>query len=113
LKLLTQKQSKDLDKISLDTFHIKGIDLMEKAGKSISELSTSYLCKMNNPSIAIVCGKGNNGGDGFASAIFLHSKKYKLKIFCVCSLDELSSDSRVFADQCLDKELIFNFHALL
>ena len=85
MKLLTQKQSKDLDKISLNTFDIKGIDLMGEAGKSISELSTPYLCKMNNPSIAIVCGKGNNGGDVFASATFLHSKEYKLKIFCGCS----------------------------
>ena len=112
MKLLTQKQSKDLDKISLNTFDIKGIDLMGEAGKSISELSTPYLCKMNNPSIAIVCGKGNNGGDGFASAIFLHSKKYKLKIFCICSLDELSSDSRVFADQCLDKGINIQFSCI-
>ena len=71
---------------------------MENAGKCISKLFVNNFCKIDNPRIAIVCGKGNNGGDGFASAIFLHSKKYHPRIFCICSLDELSHDSQYFAN---------------
>ena len=112
MKLLTQKQSKELDKISSDTFKIEGVQLMENAGKCISDLFINTLCKIDNPTIAIVCGKGNNGGDGFAAAIFLHSKKYYPEIFCICSLDDLSYDSRVFADQCLDIGINIQFSCI-
>jgi len=112
LKLLTQKQSKELDKISLDTFKIKGVQLMENAGKCISDLFINNLCNIDNPTIAIICGKGNNGGDGFASAIFLHSKKYYPKIFCICSLDELSHDSQYFANKCIDMGISIQFSCI-
>ena len=112
MKLLTQKQSKELDLITLNTFDIKGIQLMENAGKCISKLFVNNFCKIDNPRIAIVCGKGNNGGDGFASAIFLHSKKYHPQIFCICSLDELSHDSQHFANQCIDLGISIQFSCI-
>jgi len=112
LKLLTQKQSKELDKISLDTFQIEGIQLMENAGKCISDLFINNLCSIDNPTIAIICGKGNNGGDGFAAAIFLYSKKYYLKIFCICSLDDLSHDSQYFANKCIDMGISIQFSCI-
>ena len=112
MKLLTQSQAKELDKLSIGNFKIKGTQLMETAGKSVSEFLIGHVQNIDKPTIAIVCGKGNNGGDGFASAVFLHSKKYKPQIFCICSLEELSHDARYFADQCIDMEISIQFSCI-
>ena len=85
---------------------------MEKAGKCISELFIGYVRDIDDPTVAIVCGKGNNGGDGFATAKFLHSNKCKLQIYCICNLDELSNDARYFANQCLDMGISIQFSCI-
>ena len=112
MKLLTQKQAKELDILSLATSNIEGAQLMETAGKIISDFLMDCIQNIDKETIAIVCGKGNNGGDGFASATFLHAKKYKIQIFCICSLDALSDDARYFANQCLDKGISIQFSCI-
>ena len=99
MKLLTQKQARELDILSLESSKIKGAQLMEAAGKIIADFLMDCIQNIDKESIGIVCGKGNNGGDGFASATFLHSKKYRIQIFCICSLDDLSNDSQYFANK--------------
>ena len=81
MKLLTQKQAKELDILSLATSKIEGARLMETAGKIISDFLMDCIQNIDKETIAIVCGKGNNGGDGFASATFLHAKNIKSKFF--------------------------------
>ena len=71
MKLLTNAQSKRLDKIALKNYSIAGKSLMKNAGRCVSNLAISELKKVINPKILIICGKGNNGGDGFAAASIL------------------------------------------
>ena len=112
MKLLTQKQARELDILSLESSKIKGVQLMEAAGKIIADFLMDFIQNIDKESIGIVCGKGNNGGDGFASATFLHSKKYRIQIFCICSLDDLSNDSQYFANQCLEMGISIQFSCI-
>ena len=109
MRLLTQKQAKELDSVSIEDFKIKDVDLMESAGHHISKLLIKLFYTINNPTIAIICGKGNNGGDGFATAKFLNSKKYKLYIYCIVGLDELSPNAKYFANKCIDRGISIQF----
>lgn len=69
-----------------DDFTAKGNDhikLMEKAGDSISRFVFDELDGISNKAIAVVCGKGNNGGDGYwASRMFLENKA-KVRVLMV------------------------------
>ena len=80
--LFTSKSSYELDKLCIAR-GIKFIDLMENAGKSafvkIEKEIIPSLKKFNN-NILILCGPGNNGGDGLVIARYLKNKGYNIDI---------------------------------
>jgi NAD(P)H-hydrate epimerase len=58
---------RSLDKITIDT-GTPGLTLMERAGEGLFEAALELIKGLNSPSVLVVCGKGNNGGDGFVVA---------------------------------------------
>ena len=79
MRLLTRNQSRRLDQVSMERLEIPGLILMENAGKEVAEVTESILeGKKREKQIAICCGKGNNGGDGFSAALHLnHLNKHR------------------------------------
>ena len=71
-------QAKRLDRIALKKHSRSGYSLMKNAGRCVSNLEISLLRKVQNPEILVICGKGNNGGDGFAAPPLICN----FKIFC-------------------------------
>ena len=67
MKLLTIAQAKRLDGIALKKHITTGQSLMKNAGRCVSDFAISLLQKEQNPEILVICGKGNNGGEGFAA----------------------------------------------
>jgi len=76
--MITRKEVKVLDK-NAEFFGVPQEKLMEEAGKQLSVFIEDHF---TNPSIAIFCGLGNNGGDGFVAARYL-SKNHPVKLFLV------------------------------
>ena len=103
MQLLTREQARELDLIAIDKNKILGTTLMENAGKNIASIVQSELITVHNPNIGIVCGKGNNGGDGFAAASILIDEGFKVSIYCLSSSENLSNDSLYFHDICSKK----------
>ena len=64
--LVTAKQIQKLDKIAIKCFGIPSLALMENAGHSVAEQTLRLLGGKRN--VCIVCGSGNNAGDGFVAA---------------------------------------------
>jgi len=90
--LLTSAQMRKADEFTIEHLPIASIDLMEKAARAFvhcflrDEFDTSK-------SIAIFCGKGNNGGDGLAIAhLLLHNGYSNIKVYLVNFSDNQSSD---------------------
>ena len=98
MKLLTTKQSRLLDRISMDEHGIPGVDLMGAAGKAIASEAISMLAEIHDPRIIILCGKGNNGGDGFAAAI--HLTDYNIHLYSIIDENEIIDDAAHFHQQC-------------
>ena len=73
---------------------ISDIDLMEKAGKGIS-----LVCSSPGP-YAVICGPGNNGGDGYVCARYLAMRKENVTVFYT---KEPSSESAKHHRTLLDK----------
>ncbi|MBP7901431.1 MAG: NAD(P)H-hydrate dehydratase [Spirochaetes bacterium] len=89
IKILTQNQSAELDKLSSFASRIT----MSNAARSFAEAVAGKISK--NSRIASVCGGGNNGGDGFASAYYLFSMGFDVSVFPVRT-DSLNEDSAYF-----------------
>lgn len=82
--LISFEQAAQLDWISQNTYKIPESVLMERAGIAcVQELITRIsFADISTTQILIVCGGGNNGGDGFVVARDLHSKGYRVSV-CV------------------------------
>ena len=68
--ILTPSEMRLADRTAIETYKIPGELLMENAGRSVSEFTDEIIQKnhIKNPHLLILCGNGNNGGDGFAAA---------------------------------------------
>ena len=73
----TCEQCQLMDQKMADLFNYNGYQLMERAVKGIENVVSSQL---ENKKILIVCGPGNNGGDGFALSRILFSKYYDVSV---------------------------------
>ncbi len=68
MKLLTSVQMRELDRAAIEDYGIPGIVLMENASRGVYEIINHEIGKLAGKKSLVVCGKGNNGGDGFAVA---------------------------------------------
>ncbi len=65
-RLYSAEQVRELDRITIGQGHISGIELMERAGKAVWENIVQSIPDMT--SVLVVCGAGNNAGDGYVIA---------------------------------------------
>ena len=73
MHIVNADQMRKLDRATIETIGIPGIVLMENAGRGTAE----YILKIFSDAVArrivVLCGRGNNGGDGFVIARCLHA----------------------------------------
>jgi NAD(P)H-hydrate epimerase len=77
---LTRAQVREIDRISIEQYHIPGIVLMENASRGVADVALRMLPHARNPKILVLCGGGNNGGDGLAAARHLHNAGCNIQI---------------------------------
>ncbi|MCM8710178.1 NAD(P)H-hydrate dehydratase [Clostridium sp. SYSU_GA19001] len=91
MKIAASSIMREIDKYCIETLKIPGIVLMENAALKIIKNIDLKNCK----SFSIICGSGNNGGDGFAVARHLFVLGKKVDVFLVGSEDNMSTDCKV------------------
>ncbi len=84
------------DAWAIETVGIPSLTLMERAGEGLARLVDEI-----QPSgrVVVVCGKGNNGGDGYVTARVLREQGREVAVLTTCPVDELSGDARANADR--------------
>jgi NAD(P)H-hydrate epimerase len=100
--LYTAQQVRDLDRIAIETFNIPGIVLMKRAGKVAFKSLLELWPKVNN--LHIICGGGNNGGDGYIVAAIAAQKRISTTVWQVSS--ELKGDAARAADYALQEGVV-------
>lgn len=91
LKLLTGKQTQEVDIFTILNEPIRSSDLMERAAKAFIKVFIEKFIDRNK-TIVVFCGKGNNGGDGLAIARLLIDEGYhNIQIF-IADFSEKSSE---------------------
>lgn len=89
----------DLDKKTMNNFGIPSRVLMEIAGQRMVDFLVSIEDK-STENILVVCGHGNNGGDGFVIARGLKNKGYYVNILFDGQIDKLSNESYINYELC-------------
>lgn len=92
IPLFSTKQIRQIDEIAINKLGIPGIVLMENASKEIFQKVQNKIEHLSSPRIGFVCGKGNNGGDGFAAARHFSNAGYKVSVVYLGSEREMSDD---------------------
>jgi hydroxyethylthiazole kinase-like uncharacterized protein yjeF len=97
-KVVTAGEMQAIDRSAIDDFGIPGLVLMENAGLAAASLIHENVSDLPEKKVVIVCGKGNNGGDGFVIARHLFIDDVTVDILLLGKRQQLKSDARVNAD---------------
>ncbi len=84
------EQMRAMDRWAIEERGIPSLDLMERAGAGLALLADRTVSR--GP-IAIVCGKGNNGGDGFVAGRLLHQLGRTVRVLTLAAPDEYRGDA--------------------
>jgi ADP-dependent NAD(P)H-hydrate dehydratase / NAD(P)H-hydrate epimerase len=97
IPVLSREQVRDVDRHAVEACHVPSIVLMENAGRGAAELVLRRL--EHRPGlVAIVCGAGNNGGDGFVVARRLAIAGAAVRVLFTSSRERLKGDALVNHD---------------
>ena len=95
--LLTREASLRADENAIKKFCIPSLVLMENAGRSCAENLMLYdrEHEKTNSAVLVLCGPGNNGGDGFVIARHLYNAGIKVKVMLFRPSEEYAGDARL------------------
>ena len=93
MKIVTGTEMQTLDRRTIIDAHIPSAVLMERAGEGIVRHLEDYCGPARGKTITILCGKGNNGGDGLVVARLLHRRRARIHVMLLTSITDLSRDT--------------------
>ncbi|MFN7875051.1 MAG: NAD(P)H-hydrate epimerase [Pirellula sp.] len=90
---LSFDQIRLVDRVAIEQFGISGLVLMENAGRGAADLIAELTSEESD--YVILCGTGNNGGDGLVIARHLHAREQPVTVIISGNREKLSHDCRV------------------
>jgi NAD(P)H-hydrate epimerase len=91
MKITTAAEMRTIDRLSTERYGVPSLTLMENAGAHVAEYVLRRYPRAER--ICVVCGKGNNGGDGFVAARKLHEAGKKVDILLLADPAEVKGDA--------------------
>lgn len=101
MRTATAVQMKELDRIAIEERGIPSIQLMENAARAVADRALAVLGDRETGQVAVLCGPGNNGGDGVAAARMLLEQGCSVRAFLVGDPAKLTEDTSVMVDRLL------------
>jgi len=93
MKVANAEEMQELDRKAIETYRIPGMILMENAGRGAAEVISNTFPDIHKKKIAIIAGKGNNGGDGFVIARYLLNQGVSVKVYLLTDSKALRGDA--------------------
>jgi NAD(P)H-hydrate epimerase len=88
---------REIDRAAIETFGIPSLTLMDRAGRAVADAAVALAGP--NGRFVVVCGGGNNGGDGFVAARVLRAAGRDARVIALVPAERLSADARAVRDQ--------------
>ena len=95
MKVLTAAQMREADRLTTERYSIPSIELMENAGIAIAEFLREKFAGITSRKILVLCGRGNNGGDGLVVARRLKEFGSTVVVFLFANPGSVEGDGAV------------------
>ena len=95
MKVLTAAQMRETDRLTTERYGVSGIQLMENAGAAIADFLRERFVEIARRRIVVLCGKGNNGGDGLVVARLLKDSGCTPKVLLFANPSSVEGDAAV------------------
>jgi hydroxyethylthiazole kinase-like uncharacterized protein yjeF len=91
MKIVTAAEMREIDRITTGRYGVPSLTLMENAGAAVAEFCVEQYPDAKR--IGVICGKGNNGGDGFVAARKLHEAGKSICVLLLADPAEVKGDA--------------------
>lgn len=95
MRVLTAEQMREADRRTIEEIGIPSLVLMENAGRQVVAVMEAAFADLAMRRVAVLAGRGNNGGDGFVVARTLRQRGVDVEVFVIGSLSDVRGDARV------------------
>jgi ADP-dependent NAD(P)H-hydrate dehydratase / NAD(P)H-hydrate epimerase len=97
MRLVGSAEMRDIDRAAIDAFGIPSLTLMDRAGSAVADAAVALAGPAGR--FVVVCGGGNNGGDGYVAARLLRSAGRDARVIALVPAERLSPDARAVREQ--------------
>jgi len=91
MKIVTAAEMREIDRVTSERFGVPSAILMENAGTAVADFVLSDY--PSGKTVGVICGKGNNGGDGFVAARKLQAAGREVRLLLLAAPSELRGDA--------------------
>src|SRR6185503_1071207 len=102
MKILSAAEMREVDRLTTDRFGVPSLLLMENAAARTIEGTEKKFGDLTGKRALIICGPGNNGGDGAAIARLLHNKGVSVDALLLGRVEEAKGDARTNFEAAVD-----------
>src|SRR2546428_2774008 len=95
MRVLNSAQMREADKRTIDDIGIPSLVLMENAGRQAVAAMEAMYADLLERQVGVLCGRGNNGGDGFVVARTLVQRGVDVAVFLLGGVADVRGDARV------------------
>src|SRR5580692_391692 len=91
MKIVSAAEMREIDRSTSERFGVPSLTLMENAGSAVARFVLSDYPQAER--VSVICGKGNNGGDGFVAARKLLEAGRAVRVLLLCHPEDLRGDA--------------------
>ena len=91
--LVTAAEMQEMDRQAIENHGIPGLELMENAGRGATDVLLDQFAGTIKTGVGIICGKGNNGGDGFVIARYLADRRIDVTVYLLAKATKVKGDA--------------------
>ncbi len=95
MRLVKASEMQEMDRLTIEEIGIPGVVLMENAARGASRVFLAHFAPPPDSRVLILCGRGNNGGDGYVMARVLHEAGLKVTVLVLAEFDKIAGDALV------------------
>lgn len=93
MRLVTSSEIQEMDRLTIQEVGIPGAVLMENAARGAARIFLEHFAPPRDSSLVVLCGRGNNGGDGYGVARYLRDAGLRVTVIVLAESDKISGDA--------------------
>jgi len=93
MRLVKASEMQEMDRLTIEEIGIPGVVLMENAARGAARVFLTHFAPALNSHVLILCGRGNNGGDGYVMARYLSEAGLKVTVLVLAEFSKIAGDA--------------------